>query len=185
MKSNRMLLLILLVTAAVLVSCSRKAVLPIEAQGVWTQSDDGSPGLKLKLENSDDGARAFYATGGAFGEGEEAWFGPLLLEDTGPGEWRFTIAPIVTTEGQNTNRSEPPQATAKQEYAIDQNNRMVVLSYVALTKSGDVLLRLDGDSLEAKGLWAQMKTVKVGEDGKPAEEKITPLTTKFIRSPVK
>jgi len=170
-------------------ACSSKVELPAAAQGVWSQSggDGDTLRLKLKLENSAKGATVSYATtGGELSErvrGE--WFGPLVLEKADAGKWRFTIAPIETTEGQTTNRLDPPQVMMNPKLGVDQNGRVIMLSYIGLKKNGEVFLQLDGDSLQAEGLWARMETIKVGSDGKPEEKKVTPLTTKFTRPAAK
>ncbi len=165
----------LFLTAA---GCSSKVNLPESVRGIWKQQSGQN--MLLRLEQNGERGDASYSQGGS-SSGGDGFFGPLQLKQDSGTQWEFQIAPIEIVNGNNTNITSPPQSTRDMEYVIDQNGRHLVRGYTAMSKEGKVTLRLDGEKLIARGLWAQIEVQRWDAQGKPSEEKITPLETVFLR----
>jgi hypothetical protein len=173
----------LLAVAALLVvagvSCSRSRDLPKELQGVWCQADPSGE-MRLQLDQPNGTPEVFLRY-------DDTQFGPLRLDPTQDGSWRFQIAPVVQEEGRNVTRTLPPEITLNCQYIRDQDGRIYLHSIEALRKSGPVTVRPEQDGLLVQGLWVQVEFTSWDNEGKPVDQKITPRLTKFTRAspPVK
>ncbi len=177
-----------LATAACL-SCSRSEessprippALPESMRGVWHQQDP--PGeMRLRL-NQVNGVPAVYLCIDDSGTEppEDSWFGPLELNPTQDGQWRFQVAPVVREDGLNVTRAHPPEVTLNRRYIRDQYGRILLHSCETFQNDGPVTIRPEPEMLRLHGLWIQIEFSAWDNDGKPIEFKTTPKLTRFTR----
>jgi len=177
MKFRGMLVLLMIVLAA---GCGSKMGVPERLAGEWKQA--GKEQVRLKFEPTKEGQKGGVYLTVTPGGTNESWLGPLELKQYGENRWAFTLATVENTVGNTTTRMEPPSVSESPDYVIDQRGRLLVRASTHLVKPGEKIeLRLEGNQLVAQGLWVRQETQRWDEQGKPAEQKVARLETRFLR----